>query len=181
MPRINYVPKARKDQGQCGKCGKPLPKGCEYRWIKFRRGSKRKRCTDSKCNWRGSELTQSEKIGNARAAGEALEDTLNAQGFGPEDLESARDEFVSAVEEVIDLCQESLDAMPEGLQDSSDSGQTLQQYIDDLETWKGEAEDLDFEDFDYDEDSDDDEDNQRDAWFEEKRSELDGVACNCPL
>lgn len=80
MARTTYVAKARKDQGNCESCGKPIPAGTPYKWVKPRPhpgavGHKRKRhqtCPD----WRSSELTSSPALSELYGAQESASDAL---------------------------------------------------------------------------------------------------------
>lgn len=181
MPRINRVPKSRKDQGTCGRCGDALAKGCEYIWIKFRYGSKRKRCTKPECRFKGSELTQSEKIGQAREACEALDSFIGDwDGQDQSDVTSAIEECTGAIEEVSDAYQESIEALPEAFQETSSTAERCTEAIDELDSWKTDLEGISIEDFTYDADADDDEATQRDEWKSNIVDEVQG-ANSCPL
>lgn len=113
MPRLHFVKKARKDN--------PAVKAGEsYYWWKFRYAGKRY----SKERPRRSQLTQSAYLGTVYD----LEDALVAFGDAADteglvlDLDNLRDE-----------CENSLDNMPQILQETSESGMLLQERIDALE------------------------------------------------
>ncbi len=55
------------------------------------------------------------------------------------------EDIVSQIEELRDECQNSLDNMPEHLQESSDAGNTLQERIDGLEDWINEIQAIDLD------------------------------------
>jgi hypothetical protein len=117
-----------------------------YKW-EFRFGGTFRSLTPP----RPSQLTQS-KMSGALAAGEALDDALGA-ATTIEDIISAIEEAIGSIEEVRDEYQEGLDNMPEGLQQSS-SGEAIQEkidglqgWVDDLESAKGEVEQLDASDY----------------------------------
>lgn len=74
--RITSVRKSRKHQGNCGRCGDELPVGSSYRWIKFRRGPKRKRCTKYACRFRQSDMVISDKKADIFLAQENAEDAI---------------------------------------------------------------------------------------------------------
>ncbi|KKL48590.1 hypothetical protein LCGC14_2324010 [marine sediment metagenome] len=102
--RITRVKKARKDQGSCGRCFEPLLKGYSYRWIKFRRGGKRKRCMKNACRFRASDMTTSDKRSDFFSAQEQIEDEVTAlqnslSEFIPERISECLEGIVSQIEE----------------------------------------------------------------------------------
>lgn len=122
MPRINYVKKCKKDQGNCGRCRDPLPIGSAYRWIKFRYAGRRVRCMKFSCAFRQSDLTSNDKLSRAYAAGEMVEDALGGfvlEVHVKEILEKGRaivetvDEAMNELEEVSAEYEESADNMEE--------------------------------------------------------------------
>ena len=126
----------------------------------------------SKTRPRASQLTQSEFMSTYYGIMEQIED------WDPEDHdESALEDFVedikSQLEELRDETQERLDNMPESLQES-DSGQLLQERIDECDNLISEFESIDTS-FDYDED--DSEDEKEQAW-EDKVQEIKDVCFN---
>lgn len=60
------------------------------------------------------------------------------------DLEAQRDEIAGEINELAEECQGSLDNMPEGLQ-QGDTGQMLQERVDNLQAWASDLESLNFE------------------------------------
>ena len=114
MPRVYHVKKARKDNPAV-KAGQP------YYWWEFRYGGTRYSATYP----RPSQLTQSPYYQLVRSTLEQVEDF---DGKTAEDFESFRDEIVTLLEEARDMSQESLDNMPEPLQEG-DTGQMLQERI----------------------------------------------------
>lgn len=134
MPKVNFVKCSRKDWGGGINIGDSF-----YWWkIRLQRGGIVRR---SKEYPRPSQLTASEYKSPAYLINENLEDAIKAASC-LEDLEEARDDAVSAAEELRDEQQEKLDNMPEGLQ-SSDTGQlieeriaALESFISDLESWE---------------------------------------------
>ncbi len=70
--------KARKDQGQCGKCGVQINAGNGYKWWKFRHGGRRIRCMNPKCAPRPSDLTQSEYYQTMYGIQEQFHDQIGA-------------------------------------------------------------------------------------------------------
>ena len=126
----------------------------------------------SKTRPRQSQLTQSEFMSTYYGIMEQIED------WDPEDRdESTLEDFVedikSQLEELRDETQERLDNMPESLQES-DSGQLLQERIDECDNLISEFESIDTS-FDYDED--DLEDEKQQAW-EDKVQEIKDVCFN---
>jgi hypothetical protein len=152
MPRVNYVKKARKDQGRCSKCGDEIKAGDPYRHWSFRYGGKRKRCMKASCSPRQSDLTQS-KLAGAYAAIEDAEDSIDAAGT----LSDIAEALQSAAEGVRDVAQEYQDAaesqrdyFPDSpiADENEERAQELEWFADDLEN-KGSE--IDGEDLDLDE------------------------------
>lgn len=120
-----------------------VKKGESYYWWKFAFGPK----IISKTQPTRSQLTQSSFL----SALYDLEDRVSNEvvTYDPKvddytsTLESIRDNLIGEIESLRDGCQDSLDNMPEHLQESSTSGQTLQERIDGLESWISELEDID--------------------------------------
>jgi hypothetical protein len=126
VPRVHHVKKARKDNPA-------VKKGESYYWWKFRFGGKRY----SKTRPKRSQLTQSGFLSQLWD----LEDNLPTEGISAEDAESFAEELESLAAE----CEDSLYAMPDHLQDSSSSGELLQERIDYLSDWSLDIRDLDEE------------------------------------
>jgi DNA-directed RNA polymerase subunit RPC12/RpoP len=95
MARVNHVEKARKDQGECGRCGAKILAGMAYNWLQSFRGARKTRCVE--CAFRRSEMTES-KLSAAYSAGESIIDTVRA--WATFDYEDVRDEMGSAVEDI---------------------------------------------------------------------------------
>lgn len=102
--------------------------------------------------------------------------------FEPEDIEDVAtfvDDIRSDAESLRDECQEHLDNMPEQLQDS-DSGQTLQERIDNLDSVIGDIDNFDFEfesEIEKEDDETDDEflerqSEEKQQWLDDKTSEI---------
>jgi hypothetical protein len=129
MPRVHKVEKARKNYGDSG-----IKKGDTYYWWKFNYGPKIR----SKKYPSRSQLTRSDFLGT-------YYDIVD--GFSP-DIESIEDDVACLIDSLDDLRddqQERLDAMPEHLQDTSSSGEMLQERIDGLEGWIDSLQNIDFE------------------------------------
>lgn len=128
---------------------------------------------------RASQLTQNWFKQELYSIQEKIED------FEPEDVEDIAtfiDELHSDAESLRDECQEHLDNMPEQLQDS-DSGQTLQERIDNLDSVIGDLDNFDSEfesQIEREEDETDDEWMQRvldekQEWLDDKVSEINDL------
>jgi len=122
MPRVTTVNAARKDYPDHG-----IKKGDTYYWWKFRFGPVHK----SKIYPKRQQLTQSAFL-------QALYDAEDALG-GMCCFDDIA-EIVDQLQGMRDECEESLENMPEGLRDSSDSGILLQERIDGLESAISELE-----------------------------------------
>jgi len=133
MAKLNFVKKCRKDYPEYD-----IKKGDSYYWWQFRNSPKMK----SKIRPKRSQLTQSSFLGQ-------IYDILDSDYFPEEtsikNLEELRDNLITLLEELKDKCEESLDNMPEHLQDSSSTGELLQERIDNLEDWMSNLESVDFE------------------------------------
>jgi hypothetical protein len=133
MPRVNFVKKARKDN--------PAVKAGEsYYWWKFRFGGKQY----SKMPPARAQLTQSEFLSTLYDLEDGLSDRF-AHAASSDELETARDDLVSEIQELLDETKSRLENMPEHLQDTSDSGMMLQERIDGLQSWIDDLESVDLE------------------------------------
>lgn len=149
MARAIFVKKAQKDNKEAG-----IKAGESYYWWSFKRGGKRYSKTPPK----RSQLTQSNFYGSVYD----LEDDIIANATADDGLAGVRDEVTAALQDIADQCQESLDNMPEGLQQGS-TGELLQERIDAMESAISE-----FDGLELDEPSDDDLD-----WPEKEKDESD--------
>lgn len=111
-------------------------KGDTYYWWQFQFGPKHLSATRP----RRSALTQSAHLG----AIWDIEDDLAALTEADVD-DGFLDPFISEIESEREACEEALENMPEGLRESSASGETLQQYIEALQEWQEELEGVDME------------------------------------
>ena len=126
MPRVHFVKSARKKN--------PVADvGESYFWWKFRYGGKRY----SLKRPRPSQLTQSPYFSGLRSCVEMVEDWEDV-----DDLESLREMVVSDLSDLMDQCQESLDNMPESLQESP-TAELLNDRISELESAMNEIESMD--------------------------------------
>lgn len=133
MARIDK-PKARKEY-KCSKCGEVIKVGDTYlKGTPFRR-SPVIRCI--KCGLRGWELSSSEYV---QGVGRVCECWEEDYGCDEDTAQSIADELSN----ILDDTQDSLDNMPEGLQEG-DTGQLLQERIDNLDEAISELESIDYE------------------------------------
>ena len=127
-------PKARKEY-KCSKCGEVIKVGDTYlKGTPFRR-SPVIRCT--KCGLRGWELSSSEYV---QGVGRVCECWEEDYGCDENTAQSIADELSN----IFDETQNSLDNMPEGLQEG-DTGQLLQERIDNLESAISDLEAIDYD------------------------------------
>jgi hypothetical protein len=141
MAKWNFVKKARKAIPDAG-----IKEGDSYYWWKFRYGGKRY----SKTKPKPSQLTQSGYLSTLYSIQESVEDLTASDA---EDIGAFIENMKSELESLMDDCQNNLDNMPEHLQESSSSGELLQERIDTIES---AISDLDAIDTDYDEPTEDD-------------------------
>lgn len=124
MPRVHFVRKARKDN--------PVVKaGGSYYWWKLYRGPKQYSITRPR-RW---QLTGSSFLSTFWRLQDELPDEIDKGGA--EDL-------VEDLNEILDECQDSLDNMPDELQESGPAGELLRERIDELEDWISEIEGIDW-------------------------------------
>lgn len=134
MPRVtNHICQGRAAEPmRCCQCPSPIVRGERYyQWsIKRQRGGVTYRQHESHGAPRPSQLTES-KMSGVYAAIESAEEAIAAAG-SPEDVAEALRAAASDVEGVRDEYQESLDNMPEGLQ-QGDTGQQIEERVSNLE------------------------------------------------
>jgi uncharacterized protein YoaH (UPF0181 family) len=149
MARITYVKSARKDQGTCQKCGKPISAGDPYKWVAIRptpRSSRKyKRCASCP-NWKPSELSSS-KLAAIYAVQEDFEE-YNFETF--EDIQSFMESAGDAIRDVAEEYRESAQNIEDGFghetyvsQELADKADTLEGWADDVAAWYGEEWDED--------------------------------------
>ena len=125
--RITNVKKSQKDPGRCGKCGTELKKGDAYRWIKFRFGGKRIRCTSSECRFRGSDMTTSDKVSNIFSAGEQIEDKVKELRDNMPDV--AVEGWSAWLNELADVIAESIGQLEETAEGYEESASNLDEHF----------------------------------------------------
>jgi hypothetical protein len=157
MAKVHVVKKAAKDYPEHG-----IKKGETYYWWKPNFGSKH----FSKTPPKRSQLTSSD----FKAQLWDLEDGFRSYFTDVESLESDVENYVSELENLRDTCQESLDNMPEHLQESSPTGEMLQERLSAMEDWIDGIQGVDL---DIDEDLSDEEKQER---YESILEEIEG--CN---
>ena len=127
-------PVARKEY-VCSKCGEVIKKGDQYwKGIPFRR-SPIIRCL--KCGIYHWELSSSNYV---QSVGRLVECWRDDYEIGEDTAQNIIDELSNIQEE----CQNSLDNMPEGLQEG-DTGQLLQERIDSIQSAIDDLESIDYE------------------------------------
>lgn len=146
VARITTVKSARKDQGECGKCGTPIPVGSPYLHytVGFRSHFKRVRCAAVACIPRPSERESSSKAGPMSA----IED-FAAQTFDTlDDLADGFQDVVDAFREYADECRDALDAWENGNSMLEERADGAEQAADELDGWEPESYDGDVDDDD---------------------------------
>lgn len=177
MARIERINKARKEQ-KCSKCGKTIEVGMPYLKATPYRQRPIVRCTS--CGLKSYETSGSEYVKNV---GAIVEDWRDDYGLNY----NTADEIATALEEIRDQQQDSLDNMPENLQ-YGDTGQMLQERIDALDSAIDELNSISWEDCEseaedevksemgeYDQDAEDKEwesEEEYQAEFDDEKSEL---------
>jgi hypothetical protein len=151
MARVYHVKKARKDNPV-------VKKGEEYWWWQHAFGRKQY----SKTRPKRSQVQSSPFLSQLYALEEGFQD----RKFSFDDLETERDNFVAELETLRDECQDSLDNMPEHLQDTSASGELLNERIEILDSAISEIENINIPEI---EDLDGE---NEDEWKQEKVSEF---------
>jgi hypothetical protein len=152
MPRVTSVAKAQKSPGKCGKCGKEIKAGEQYKWWAFRYGGKHVRCATCPMP-RPSELTQS-KMSGVYAAQENAQDAIYAFRDGShdtaDDLTSALESAAEDIRSVAEEYRESQQNIEDGFNHSTCQSDELGEKADTLESSADELESAssDFEDFD---------------------------------
>lgn len=177
--KLNVVKKARQDQGQCERCGKPLPAGEGYLWftVGFRSTWKHKRCLRSECYPRPSER-ESSKFASVMAAQESFDDEVGSLTTVDE-IEAAVQAVADEVSELRDSYQEALDQWEYGNEALQEKYDHYDNVLYDVEGWSWDgAEDWDRCDEHWETDPEFDEDGvpkceaceqQREDWLEEVR------------
>jgi hypothetical protein len=133
MAKANFVKKARKDYPEHG-----VKKGESYWWWKFN-FSRIKYISKEKPN--RSQLTQSSFFSTLWAIEDGIEKRF-AGHICSDDIQNELENLISEIEELKDEVQGNLDNMPYQLQESN-TGQLLQERIDELENWVSDLNGID--------------------------------------
>ena len=154
-------PKARKEY-KCSKCGEVIKVGDTYlKGTPFRRSPV---IRSMKCGLRGWELSSSEYV---QGVGRVCDCWEEDYGCNEDTAQSIADEL----DTIKDNCQDSLDNMPEGLQEG-DTGQLLQERIDALDDVINELESINYDTIK--EEAENDFDSEYEEGSPEYQNELEG-------
>ena len=116
MARVNVVQRAKKPQGQCGRCQADINVGDPYRWTKRRYGPRLVRCMESTCGYKPSEMTGSAHLQAIYGAQEDWSDAQGQYARNELDIGGLADELESAasvIREESESYQESADSQGE--------------------------------------------------------------------
>ena len=132
MPRVYKVEKARKARPEHGiEVGDTY-----YHWTFYRSPMSISKTRPTKY-----QLTRSSFQLALYAIQDQIADMLPTD---VDDAESIVQDIISDISSLRDECQDSLDSMPEALQDTSSSGELLTERIDALDEWENELSSVDF-------------------------------------
>lgn len=135
MAKIERISKSRKEC-KCSKCGNVIPVGSSYLKATPYRATPIIRCI--KCGLKSYETSSSEFV---RSVGEIAEDWSDNYSLE----EGTAESIANDLEEIRDQQQDSLDNMPENLQEG-DTGVMLQERIEMLDSVIDELNDISWED-----------------------------------
>lgn len=143
IAKIETTLKAQKDQGVCGHCGKPLPKGSAYRYFAHFRGIKHVRCMQPTCTPKLSER-ESSKLATIYAAQESA--TAQLSGLS---LNSTASELLEEVRNIVHAVADDVREVADEYRDSStdengnvfntamdERADVLEEAADELEGWE---------------------------------------------
>lgn len=141
--RVHYVGKAREARTprQCISCGHEVQPGESYKWAEPRYEPVKIWCHS--CLPRPSQLTSS-KLSVVYAAQEDFSSEIERLD-NETDIGAALASVAGAAEEVAQEYQDSIDAMPEGLQEGPTGEElrekidALEEYAQDLQAWSSDA------------------------------------------
>lgn len=122
--KVYTVKKARKAQGNCEVCHKPIEPGMGYRFIEPRYGAMKKRHLECAA-FRASDMT-SGKMSGVYAAQEGVEDFLAEwDGLDRADLVAALEQAADEIEAVADEYEESAQNIEDGFGHSTMQSEEL--------------------------------------------------------
>jgi hypothetical protein len=206
MPKINTVEHARVET-KCSKCGDVIKAaivgktesgknarvpGDSYIWIQKKNGPKVARCSKPACRFKPSDLTSSDKLSRVYSAREEAEENIVAWGGDPEEpgdvdeLKTILETAAETIREVGEEYTESADNMENAFPGGSPTIDDCREKADSLESWAGELEGVDFEDFDG-EGAEDDEAQTSTlgeriaAWESDQRDAAHAALSECPV
>jgi DNA-directed RNA polymerase subunit M/transcription elongation factor TFIIS len=144
MPKIHVHKKSKRGKDiKCGKCGKDIAVGEQYKTWSKRTGFGRVsgvsfyRCMKSGCAPRESELASgrtAEMTGIQEQLDDALDNFRNSESPDLSGFYGEIDEVISAAESLRDEIQESFDNLHENFQ-QGDTGQTMETRIENLDSF----------------------------------------------
>ncbi len=139
MATINHVKKARKAQGICGHCGKPIEVGTSYMWVQVNRFSSRMARHLGCPTWRPSELESNEKrstfLGHVETAEDAVADASNV-----EELRDALQTLADGIREVAEMYRESAQNIEDGFGHETEKSQEMNERADEVDGWADDLE-----------------------------------------
>src|SRR5512135_1974453 len=151
MPRVHVVEKAKKDQGSCCKCHKPIKAGDKYRWLKGYKGPRKVACGD--CQFSDSDKTGSDKLAAVYDARDSALESLKTLSTGDiETLKTIATDAAEAIREVAGQYQESADNIHENFSESAtadeceEKANELEGYADEVKQAVEDIEEFDEED-----------------------------------
>jgi len=130
--------KARK-QYECGRCGRIIEKGEEYRKTTPRYSPKKIRCSDSGCYFRFSELVTSDKLSRAYKLVERLQEMDNPN---KDDAVGELNIVAEEAREIASEYQESTDNIMEYFPNGNSQSEECEEKCGYLEEWADNLENL---------------------------------------
>ncbi len=147
MARTNYVNKARKAQGDCNYCGKPIEAGTSYKWVAIKTSprSSRRMARHADCPaWKASELTTSSQKSAMLSACESAYDAIGAWSAedGIDALEEIVQQAAEGFREAAEMYRESAQNIEDGFghatylsDELNEKADQCDSTADDLESW----------------------------------------------
>lgn len=178
---------------RCEKCGKDIEIGMGYKHVSPRahraaHGFRKVRCLECPA-WKQSELTSSPVLSVLYAGQETADDELSRL-VAPdiiddaeavlEELRAIAEAMGEAATEAAEMRHESAEAIEGGFGHETEQSAALQYEGDDLESWAGDLENINLEDF-TEESGDVDLEEQLANWFDTQVGEVSEVVGQSPL